>query len=59
MKKIKLNVFDFWSGRLVEGLKGKLIGFENYGDEFELYVLRLVNDGSIVVVKRNEVCKKL
>jgi hypothetical protein len=59
MKKIKLNVCDFWSGRLIEGMKGKLIGFENYGEEFELYVLRLVDDGSIVVVKRSEVCVKL
>jgi hypothetical protein len=40
-------------------MKGKLIGFENYGEEFELYVLRLVDDGSIVVVKRSEVCVKL
>jgi hypothetical protein len=60
MKKIKLNVFDYWSGELVEGLKGKLIGYDNYGGGYGwdgmglLYVLRL-ESGREVVVKCNEV----
>jgi len=49
--KIKNNVCDFYSGKNVENLKCKLVGYEVGGDN----VLVRLEDGSEVVVKGNEV----
>ena len=49
--KIKNNVCDYYSGKLVEGLKCKLIGYEVGGDK----VLVKLEDGKEVIVKSNEV----
>ena len=49
--KIKNNVCDYYSGKNVENLKCKLVGYEVNGDK----VLVKLEDGSEVIVKSNEV----
>ena len=49
--KIKNNVCDYYSGKLVEGLKCKMIGNEVSGDK----ILVRLEDGSEVIVKSDEV----